>query len=122
LSQIQNRSGDRKAAVEMAFEDGLGGRADVKRLFRHLQRIRAAKAEPAELERVVSLCRQVAESLEPSERAKEKTQAADLQKHAIRSVQEAAGTREALGGDDDDDPTEARKRQRGQSYSHGMGF
>jgi hypothetical protein len=90
LPQIQNRTGDRKAAVEMAFEDGLGGRADVKRLFRHPQQIRAAKAEPAELERVVSLCRQVAESLEPAERAKEKTQAVDLQKRATRSAQEAA--------------------------------
>jgi hypothetical protein len=90
LSQIQNRTGDRKAAVEMAFEEGLGDRAEVKRLFRHLQQIRAANAEPAEPERVVSLCRQAAESLEPAERAKEKTQAVDLQKRATRSAQEAA--------------------------------
>ena len=44
--QIQNRIGDRKAAVEMAFEDQLGERAEVKWLFRHLQRIRSVKAEP----------------------------------------------------------------------------
>jgi hypothetical protein len=89
LSQIQNRSGDRKAAVEMAFEDGLGDRAEAKRLFRHLQRLRAANAERAEPERVVTLCRQTAETLEPAERAKDKTQAVDLQKDAIRNAQEA---------------------------------
>jgi hypothetical protein len=111
LSQVQNRTGDRKAAVEMALEDGLGDRAEAKRLFRHLQRIRAAKAEPAEPERVVNLCRQAAGALEPAERAKEKTQAVDLQKGAIRSAQEAARTREAPTRSYD--PAETRKRQRG---------
>jgi hypothetical protein len=73
-SQIQDRSGDRKAAVEMAFGASRGNRAQVKELFRQLQRVRAVKAEPAEPERVVNLCRQAA---------------ADLQQHAIRNVQEA---------------------------------
>jgi hypothetical protein len=66
LSQIQNRTGDRKAAVEMAFEpDQNDRRAEVKRFFRQLQRIRSIEAEPAEPERVVNLCRQAAQSLEP---------------------------------------------------------
>jgi hypothetical protein len=47
LSQIQNRTGDRKAAVKMAFEDGLDDRAELKRLFRHLQRVRAARRAEA---------------------------------------------------------------------------
>jgi hypothetical protein len=86
LSQIQNRNGDRKAAVEMAFEDRLDDRDEMKWLFRHLQRIRAAK-ETGEHARTVDLCRQAAETLEPS---KVKTQAVDLQEHAIRSAQESA--------------------------------
>lgn len=102
-SQIQNRSGDRKAAVEMAFDASPGDRAEVKRLFRQLQRIRAVKAEPTEPERVVKLCRQAAQMLEPG---KARTQ--------------AARTREAPG--DHNDPAEARSRRRGQGYSHGMGF
>jgi hypothetical protein len=88
-SQSQNRSGDRKAAVQMAFEpDQNDRRAELKRLFRQLQRVRAVKAEPAEPERVVNLCRQAAEALEPAGRAGAKTQAADPQEHAKRSVQE----------------------------------
>jgi hypothetical protein len=84
LSQIQNRSGDRKAAVGVAFEpDQNDRRAELKRLFRHLQRIRAAK-EPVEHVRTVDLCRQAAETLTPSERA------LDLQEHALRNAQEAA--------------------------------
>ena len=64
-SQIQNRSGDRKAAVEMAFEpDQNDRRAEVKQLFRHLQRVRAAK-ELAEHAQTVDLCRQAAERLSP---------------------------------------------------------
>jgi DNA-binding GntR family transcriptional regulator len=105
LSQIQNRSGDRKAAVEMAFGASQGNRAQVKELFRQLQRVRAVKAEPAEPERVVTLCRQTAD---------------DLQEHPIRNAREAARRAEALGGEDD--PAEARKRQRGQNLSHGRGF
>ena len=88
LSQIQNRSGDCKVSVEMAFEpDQNDRRAEVKRLFRHLQRIRAARVEPAEPERTVNLCRQAAESLEP---VRDQKRTADLQEHAIRSAQEAA--------------------------------
>jgi hypothetical protein len=65
-SQIQNRTGDRKAAVEMAFEpDQNDRRAEVKRLFRHLQRIRAAK-EMIEHARTMDLCRQAAETIEAS--------------------------------------------------------
>jgi tRNA U34 5-carboxymethylaminomethyl modifying GTPase MnmE/TrmE len=119
LSQIQNRSGDCKAAVEMAFEDGLGGRAEMKRLFRHLQRLRAAK-ETVEHARTVDLCRQAAESLEPAERAKDQTQAVDLQKDAIRSAQEAA--QRAAGHARHEDLAEAHKRQQGQSLGHGMGM
>jgi hypothetical protein len=78
LSQIQNRSGDRKASVEMAFEpDQNDRRAEAKELFRQLQRIRAVKAEPAGPGRVVTLCRQPAQSLEP--------QVADLQRGAIKT-------------------------------------
>jgi hypothetical protein len=120
LSQIQNRSGDCKAAVEMAFEDGLGGRAEMKRLFRHLQRLRAAK-ETVEHARTVDLCRQAAESLEPAERAKEQTQAVDLQKDAIHSTQQAARRAEAHDRHDDD-LDQARKRQQGRSLEHGMGM
>jgi hypothetical protein len=79
-SQIQNRTGDRKAAVEMALGNSQGDRAEVKELFRQLQRIRAMKAEAAEPKRVADLCRQVAEGLER----------ADLQEHAIRNAQETA--------------------------------
>ena len=59
----------------------------MKGLFRHLQRIRVAKSKPVEPERVVDLCQQPAESLEPAERGKEKTQAADLQAQAIGITQ-----------------------------------
>ena len=48
LSQIQNRAGDRKAAVEMGFGASQDNRAQVKELFRRLQRVRAVKVEPAE--------------------------------------------------------------------------
>lgn len=73
LSQVQNRTGDRKAAVEVAFEPAQNDwRAEVKRLFRHLQRVRAAK-ETVEHTRTVDLCRQAAETLGP----------ANLQEHAI---------------------------------------
>ena len=65
LSQIQNRTGDRKAAVEMALEDRLDERAELKRLFRHLQRVRAAK-ETVEHAQTVDLCRQAAETLGPA--------------------------------------------------------
>jgi hypothetical protein len=65
LSQIQNRTGDRKAAVEMAFEpDQNDRRAEVKRLSRHLQRVRAAK-ETVDHAQTVDLCRQAAETPEP---------------------------------------------------------
>jgi hypothetical protein len=83
LSQIQNRSGNRKAAVEMAFGDQAGGRAEAKELFRHLRRIRAAK-EPVEHARTVDLCRQAAETLTPAGRG------VDLQEHTIRNAREAA--------------------------------
>jgi hypothetical protein len=64
LSQIQNQTGNRKAAMGMALGASQGDRAQVKELFRQLQRIRAVKAEPADAERVVNLCRQAAEALE----------------------------------------------------------
>ena len=114
LSQIQNRSGDRKAAVEMVFDASPGDRAEVKELFRQLQRARSKAAEP---ERLVELCRQAAQTLEPG---RARTQDADLQEHAMRNAQEAARTREATSGEDD--PTEARKRRQGRSLSHGMGL
>jgi hypothetical protein len=114
LSQIQNRSGDRKAAVEMSFDASDSDRAEVKQLFRQLQRIRAVRAEIAEPERVVSLCRQAAEALEPG---KDQKRAADLQEHAIRSAQEAARRAQAQKWHAVD-PSESLKRQQG----HGRGL
>jgi hypothetical protein len=92
LSQIQNRTGDCKAPVEMAFGNSQGDRAQVKELFRQLRRIRAVKAEPAERKRMVNLCRQAAQVLEPGRAG---GQAADLQERAIRNAQEAARQAEA---------------------------
>jgi hypothetical protein len=86
LSQIQNRTGDRKASVGMAFGDQADGRVEAKELFCHLRRIRAAKG-PVEHARTVHLCRQAAEALEPD---KDQKCAVDLQEHAIRSAQRAA--------------------------------
>ena len=91
LSQIQNRSGDRKASVGMAFEpDQNDRRAELKQPLQQLQRIRSVKAEPPE--RVANLCRQAAEALEPGKGQK---RAADLQEHATRSAQKAARGAEA---------------------------
>jgi len=90
LSQIQNRTGDRKAVVEMAFEDGLGDRAEAKRLFRHLQRLRAAKAERAEPERAMDLCRQAAEPLEREGQDQAQSQTIDLQQDPLRVPDQAS--------------------------------
>jgi hypothetical protein len=117
LSQIQNRTGDRKAAVEMAFEpDQNDRRAELKRLFRHLQRVRAAK-ETVEHAQTVDLCRQAAETLEPG---KDQKRAADLQEHAIRNARKAARSAERHAWHDDLD--EAHRRQQGRSQGHGMGM
>ena len=118
LSQIQNQTGDRKAAVGMAFEpDQNDRRAELKQPFRHLERIGAAK-ETVEHAQTVDLCRQAAEALEPG---KGQEQAADLQPGASRSAQQAARSAEAherhKHGLD-----QARKRQQGRSLGHGMGL
>jgi hypothetical protein len=118
LSQIQNRSGDRKAAVEMAFGNAQGERAEMKELFRQLQRIRAMKAKPVEPERLVNLCRQAADALETG---KEQKRAAGLQEHAIRSAQEAARRTEAHE-QHHVDLDQTRKRQQGRSQGYGMGL
>ena len=68
-------------------------RAEVKRLFRHLQRVRADK-ETIEHARTVDLCRPAAETLEPG---KEQKQAVYFQEHAIRDAREAARQTEAHG-------------------------
>jgi conjugative relaxase-like TrwC/TraI family protein len=116
LSRIQNRTGDRKAAVEMAFEpDQNDRRAEVKRLFRHLQRVRAAKGT-VERARTVDLCRQAAEALEPG---RDQKHAADLQKGAIRTAQQAARRAEVHAWHEDLD--EDRKHQQGRSRGRGMG-
>jgi hypothetical protein len=88
--EIQNRAGDRKETVEIAFTASQSDRVQVKELFRQLQRIRAVKAAPAEPERVVNLCRQTTQALEPAEKGKAKTQAVDVQERAIRKAQKAA--------------------------------
>jgi hypothetical protein len=119
LSQIQNRTGDRKAAVEMACENRLGDRAEVKELFRHLQRLRAAK-EPVEHVRTVDLCRQADEALKPIEKDREQNRSVDLQEHAIRNAQQAARRPEAYERHDDLD--QARKRQQGRGLSHDRGL
>jgi hypothetical protein len=73
LSQIQNRTGDRKAAVELEFEPGQHDRrTHVQELFRQLQRIKTNGAEVPR-ERVVEMCQKVA---------------ADLQEHAIKTPEE----------------------------------
>ena len=115
-SQIQNRTGNRKAAVEMAFEpDQNDRRAELKQPLQPLQRIRSVKAEPPE--RAANLCRQAAEALEPGKGQK---RVADLQEHATRSAQKAARGAEAQERQKALD--QARKRQQGQSLGHGMGF
>ena len=114
-SQVQNWSGDRKAAVEMAFEpDQNDRRAEVKRLFRHLQRIRVAK-ETVEQARTVDLCRQAAETLEPG---KDQKHAVDPQQGAIRNAQEAARRVEARERHAEVD--RARKRQQAQARGYEM--
>jgi hypothetical protein len=85
LSQVQNRTGDRKAAVEITFDASQSDRAEAKEPFRHFQRIRAAK-EPVEHARTVHLCRQTGEALKPIENDKGQKRSADLQKGAIRSA------------------------------------
>jgi len=116
LSQIQNRTGERKAAVEMAIEpDQNDRRAEVKRLFRHLQRVCAAR-EPVEHAQTVALCRQAAETLQPE---KDQKRAVDLQKDAIRNARKAARSAAAHAWHEDLD--EDHKRQQGRSMGHGRG-
>jgi hypothetical protein len=118
LSPIQNRSDDRKVSVEMAFEpDQNDRRAELKQLFQRLQRIRSVKAEPPERERVVHLCRQAAQTLEPG---RTRGQAADLQEHAIRNAQEA--NRRAEAHERHRGLNQTQKRPQGRSMGHGMGF
>jgi hypothetical protein len=124
LSQIQNRTGDRKAAVEMAFEpDQNDRRAEVKQLFRQLQRVRSRTAEPAEPKRVVELCRQASEALEPN--------VADLQEHAIKTparefhkAQERAqkAARRVAAQERHEDLDQAPKPEQGRSHGRGMGL
>jgi hypothetical protein len=76
-------------------------RAELKQPLQPLQRIRATKAEPAERKRVVNLCRQAVQMLEPG---RAKGQAADLQEHAIRSAQEAARRAESIERQSCDSP------------------
>jgi hypothetical protein len=118
LSQIQNRSGDRKAAVGMAFgPDQNDRRAEVKRLFRHLQRVRAAK-EPVEHAQTVDLCRQAAETLEPGQETKSTPWT--FNKAPSGTLRGAAKQREAH--ERHHDLAQAQKRQQGQSLEHGRGM
>jgi hypothetical protein len=106
----------------MAFEpDQNDRRAELKRLFRHLQRIRSIKAEPAEPERVVNLCRQAAQSLGP--------QIADLQRGAIKTPaqsfhreQRQKAARRAQVQPRHEDLYQAPKPEQGRSRGHGMGM
>ena len=106
----------------MAFEpDQNERRAEVKQLFRQLQRIRAAKAERAEPERVVELCRQAAESLEPKladlQRGTIKAPAKTFHKgHAQKAARRAAAPQQHV------DLDQAPKPDQGRGLSHGMGL
>ena len=101
----------------MAFEERLGDRTEVKRLFRQLRRIRATK-EAVEHTQTMDLCRQAAETLESS---KDQKRAVDLQEHAIRNAQKSARRAEAHerhdGGLD-----QARKRQQERNQGRSVGL
>jgi hypothetical protein len=91
-------------------------RAELKRLFRHLQRVRAAK-EAFEHAQTVSLCRQAAETPEPG---KDQKHAVDPRKGAIRNAQQA--TRHVEGLERPIMFTQAQKHQQAQSLEHARGM
>ena len=101
----------------MAFEpDQNDRRAEVKRLFRQLQRVRTAK-EAVEHAQAVDLCRQAAKTFEPGKGQTmpptfKNTPSETPSKPSV-APRRTPGVRVY--------PAKTRKRQQGRSLGHGMG-
>ena len=125
LREVAVRPGVGRSALELVEgvtqerEDAPDLQQDVSRTEGHSEVSPVRPLSLSEYER--SLRERAAQKYpDPDPELAQKIERTIARKMEAYRAQEAARTREATSGEDD--PTEARKRQRGQSLSHGMGL